>query len=74
MTTNEKKRGWGFPINSRKAHYFIGAMSLCGKWIYAGRLEDDNHKSPDNCVSCQKKRVELTPTLPNNISKQTGEV
>ncbi|GAG83329.1 unnamed protein product, partial [marine sediment metagenome] len=27
-----KVRGWGFPANSRKAHYFVDKCSLCGKW------------------------------------------
>ena len=53
---NRVKKGWGFPLNSRKAHYFNNdARSLCGKWMYFGTLEDSNHNSPDNCAKCRRK-------------------
>ncbi len=53
---NKNKKGWGFPINSKKAHYFDGdSMSLCNRWMFLGELEDDNHDSPDNCASCKTK-------------------
>lgn len=51
----QRKKGWGFPRNSRKAHYFIGIMSLCNKWMYFGSVEDSNDNSPDNCVLCRRK-------------------
>lgn len=52
----EIKEGWGFPSSSRKAHYFVDMMSLCGKYgFYRGLLEQGNDKSPDNCIQCQKK-------------------
>lgn len=51
--------GWGFPGNSRKAHYFPedSLTSLCGKWgFYGGRRETDNgNASPDDCVVCRRK-------------------
>ncbi|MBA7491660.1 hypothetical protein ES702_02208 [subsurface metagenome] len=49
-----EKRGWGWPRNSRKTHYFIDGRSLCGKWMFFGKLEDSQDNSPDNCVSCTK--------------------
>jgi len=55
-----EKKGWGFPSNSKKAHYFFNdSISLCGKWMFTGKLEDDNHKSPDNCKACMVKREKL---------------
>ena len=54
---NEIGKGWGFPLNTRKAHYFDNdAISMCGKWMYMGQLEDNNHTSPDNCAICKRKR------------------
>ena len=49
------KEGWGFPANSRKAHYFVNGMALCNKWMFHGELEQGNDNSPDNCVSCRRK-------------------
>ncbi len=47
--------GWGFPAKSRKAHYFVDGISLCGKWMFFGELEQGNDNSPDNCATCKKK-------------------
>ena len=53
-----KKEGWGFPVTSRKAHYFIDSMSLCNKWgFYFGPLEQGNDESPDNCVVCMRAKT-----------------
>ena len=49
-----EKQGWGYPANSRKAHYFVKNRSLCGKMLYFGDLEDSNDDSSDNCTSCKK--------------------
>ena len=58
MKMNEK--GWGFPLKSKKAHYFNKEIrSLCGKWLFTGTLEDDKHTSPDNCKVCMVKREKL---------------
>lgn len=51
------KRGWGFPANSKRAHYFVEGRSLCMKWIFMGQLYDDNHESPDNCAACKRLRA-----------------
>jgi len=54
---DKQKKGWGFPLNSRKAHYFDDdAFSMCGKWMFTGSLFDDKHSHPDNCVICMRKR------------------
>lgn len=53
MTKSEK--GWGWPALARKAHYFVDGRSLCRAWFYLGRLENNKHKSPDNCKACMKK-------------------
>lgn len=50
------RRGWGFPLNSKKAHYFIGGRSLCMKWMYSGNLEQDDAESPDDCAECRRRR------------------
>jgi len=51
----QKDEGWAFPGNSRKAHYFVDARSLCRKWgFYLGSLEKGNDDSPDNCVACMR--------------------
>jgi hypothetical protein len=54
-------QGWGWPGNSRKAHYFpFGeTRSLCGRWVFSGHLSDDYHDSPDNCTECKRKRAKL---------------
>ena len=54
------QKGWGFVMNSRKAHYFNGeGTSLCGRWLILSRmhLEDDNHNSPDNCAECKRRKA-----------------
>jgi len=52
------KRGWGFPGNSRKAHYFLAGemISICGRMMFAGERFDDKHESPDNCAECKRRR------------------
>jgi hypothetical protein len=54
-------KGWGFPMNSRKAHYFAEGelISICSKMMYAGPLEDDNHHSSSNCADCKRRRDKL---------------
>ena len=54
-------RGWGFPLNSKKAHYFIAGHAMCGGWMFFGALENDAHDSIDNCKACMKKRASAYP-------------
>lgn len=57
MTTKERI-GWGFPLLARKAHFFYGMESLCGKWMFFGDLDPDDGKvSPDDCAACRRLLV-----------------
>lgn len=50
--------GWAWPINSRKAHYFVKGRSLCRNWGFFGAVEDlagSDFKSPDDCAACRRK-------------------
>lgn len=51
--------GWGFPGNSKKAHYFREGeiKSLCNKWIFTGERESGNDSSVDNCAECKRKLI-----------------
>lgn len=56
MTKTEKlKEGWGFPLNSKKMHYFIDGRSPCGKWMFFGNLESDEWEDPLDCKECRKR-------------------
>ena len=51
---------WGFPALSRKAHVFVSATSLCGKWMF--RPHDGEpaitalpEKGPDDCADCYRR-------------------
>lgn len=50
-----RKKGWGWPAASKKAHYFVDGRSLCLKWLFGGHLEDNSHESDDNCVECKRR-------------------
>lgn len=56
--TAEQPEGWQWPSASRKAHYFRGGMSLCGKWMFLQREFDggiDSPPSPHDCAECRRK-------------------
>ncbi len=68
-TETPGREGWGFPVSSKKAHYFIikpGTVmgnSLCMNWgFYAGPTEQGNDDNPDNCISCRKKLKAIQET------------
>ncbi len=49
-----ERRGWAWPVNAKKPHYFEGAVSLCRRWLFFGELQDDgNDDSPDSCKKCR---------------------
>ena len=52
-------RGWAWPLNSKKAHYFEGSRALCMRWIFFGKLtrnqEVGEKPGPDDCKTCHKK-------------------
>jgi hypothetical protein len=55
MPELQEREGWGFPGAARKAHYFRGAISICRRWFYGGRLEPETGKrSPNDCVQCRR--------------------
>jgi hypothetical protein len=59
--------GWGWPVNSRKCHYFEQGISLCGKWMFFGSPVENQSKakSLDDCVACRRKleaKVGVVPT------------
>lgn len=49
MTAEPK--GWGQPLLARRAHYFVGARSLCGGWAYTGNLEPADPSDFDRKVA-----------------------
>ena len=55
------KLGWGYPLNSRKAHVFASGRSLCGRWGYFGGTntitEAPGARGPDDCAECHRKLV-----------------
>ncbi len=64
--TEKIRRGWFWPLNSKRAHYFNNEMlPLCKRYFLfafakvADELEDNNHDSEDNCKRCQKLHAKL---------------
>lgn len=59
------KRGWGYPINAKKAHYFAdGITSICSRWWYGGELySDDDTPEADRCAICNKRHFKA-PEVP----------
>jgi hypothetical protein len=55
------KKGWAWPSNSRKAHYFYDTRSLCGRMAFFGPVEGGNDESPDNCAECKKRFTKMKP-------------
>lgn len=54
----EKREGWGWPSNAKKAHYFVGTRSLCLSWAFVGVLEEGNDGCRGNCAKCRKRLKE----------------
>jgi len=55
------REGWGWPEDSRKAHYFRKDRSLCGRWCYWGEeiWPRFSLSEKDCCAIClDKKRRE----------------
>jgi hypothetical protein len=49
--------GWGWPLNSRKAHYFVDSRSLCRNWMFFGSNRTQNQRmgeepGEDDCKAC----------------------
>jgi len=52
-----RTEGPGWPIRSRKAHYFVEGRSLCGKWMWFGNPDDPTKGPPfgdadEDCRGC----------------------
>lgn len=59
MKSNEpgtECEGWGCPLRASKCHYFRGARSLCGRWMYTGNLDTLERHSPVDCADCTRRR------------------
>ena len=57
MSDEQPKEGWGWPARSKKAHWFINGISICGKWMYTGPMtpEQGGAGGPDDCKECCKR-------------------
>lgn len=53
-------KGWGWPGNSKKAHYFVAGLSLCGKWMFWGSDFRESPPGPDDCRACAKRHGPLS--------------
>ena len=62
------KRGWFWPLNSNKAHFFTeenGGRAICNTFLMfsvnaiLAEAEDFGHESIDNCASCKRKRLAM---------------
>jgi hypothetical protein len=57
-TPAPKGEGWGWPTNSKKAHYFDGARSLCSKWMYLAPVEAGDDILPEDfCSACSRAKT-----------------
>lgn len=57
MTEERKtvKTGWVFAANFTKAHYIKDGMSLCKRWMFLGKIYEDEQSDKqlkDDCKSC----------------------
>ncbi len=51
----QTRAGWGFPEGEKRAHFFVGGVSLCGELeAYVGPLDKDMTATPDDCPHCRK--------------------
>lgn len=56
MSEKDGAQGWGWPGNSKKAHFFSGGRSLCGRWMFFGALSGEAAKQgEDDCRECCKR-------------------
>lgn len=60
-------KGWYWPPNSRKAHYYaIDGRSACGKWFVFMIPDGGDHQpggGPDDCVACSRRLAEALEVL-----------
>lgn len=63
--------GWARPTNSRKWHFFIKDMSVCGRWLLLVEVSPDtegDHSSVDDCVACAKRAALIRPVQPEETN------
>lgn len=58
--------GWGWPMNSRKAHWFHQGdnQSLCGRWLFLGPKDPAPlgiERGADDCAECDRRLRRITP-------------
>lgn len=49
--------GWAWPVNAKKAHYFVNKESLCRRWMYLADLEASEsivEETSGDCLACRK--------------------
>lgn len=57
------RTGWGWPMLSRKAHYFVDGVSLCRKWMFTGEVSGDPDKpGADDCKDCVRRAAKRKGT------------
>lgn len=66
MSEETLTEGWGWPGNSKKAHYFTpDRRALCGRWAFSGELSRDGYLHGDQCVACRNRRPKhIAPPKP----------
>lgn len=56
-----KDSGWAWPLNARKAHFFVDGRSLCGRWLFFGKVHGgrglQEANGSDDCKGCLTKVV-----------------
>lgn len=53
----EPEQGWGYPMLSKKAHYFVEGRSLCNRWLFTGCYSEQTPPTDNACATCTKKRA-----------------
>jgi len=64
MKAKKVEEGWGWPSNSRKAHYFVDGRSLCRRWAALWTLDEQDQPQSmgaqpgrDDCTTCWRAAV-----------------
>lgn len=68
------KEGWGWPVQARKAHYFVNMRSLCDAWMFTGKLYPPEFSSPDDCKACTRKLAKRREEMSYRIVPTAKEI
>lgn len=72
MTT--LKKGWAWPLRARKAHFFVGGFSLCGRWAFGGQLSDSRvSHGEETCTACIRA-LSVKPQAQDSANDQSCAV